>query len=157
VQRALLVKDLPLRSAALLAPEAQCRPGGPYAQVAHDELGNPRGQCGIEHQCAERANGNQAEHRLHRERKGGGVPQLRCVRARVRARHRPITTRVAADAFGYSELRIELRKLEERLRQIEGARVEPIAAQSEDRRRLLDRPDRAAMVAQRVVEGVLSR
>ena len=67
-----------------------------------------------------------------------------------------VAAREAADAFRNAVFGIERGEIEQRARQIDRPGVEPEAPQPEDRRRLFDRPDRAAVIAQRVVVAVIA-
>ena len=53
--------------------------------------------------------------------------------------------------------RIHRGEIKQRARQIVGRGVEPEAPQAKDRRRLLDCPHRAAVIAQRIVVAVIGR
>ena len=97
------------------------------------------------------------EHAVDQERKSAGVPQLRCVGARIGSRTARLTARIPADALRNAIFRILLRQVEERVCDLQGPRVEPKTTQAEGNRRLFNSPNRAEVVTQWVVRPVGGR
>ena len=153
-ERAALVEDLPrAMSRARRARTAASTSRRADAQVVHDELGNQSGSTGSTNSSSG-ATGYEPEE--HWTISGKALAFQSCgVLARGYAPGTGrLAARVAADALRDAMSGIQLRQVEQRAREIQRPRVEAKPAQPEDDRRLLDGPDGAAVIAQRVVDAV---
>src|SRR5437867_4242298 len=88
---------------------------------------------------------------MDQERQSAGVPQLRCVGTGIGARPRELLLGDSADALGDAAPGIDGREIELRARELLSARIEAESTKAERDRRLLDAPDRPAVVTERIV------
>jgi hypothetical protein len=97
----------------------------------HDEFRQPRGKHRVDEQRFEQRDGLEPKNAVDQERKRAGVPELRCVGTRIRARTPALTARIPADALRDAMFRIPLREVEERVRELQCPRVEAKTAKTE--------------------------
>ena len=99
-----------------IAPESDGRFRITQAEVVQHDFRQPNRQRGTDDQKMEWRYGLETKEGVHGERKGRGVPQLRCVGVRIGAWGWTIGARESADALGNAMFRVQIRKGKERLR-----------------------------------------
>src|SRR5215207_2954520 len=147
---AFLLENLPARQLAR-APEAQAEPCAATAQPAQRQIGQPGWQRRGDIQLAMWGIGTQPKQRTDQMQDRAGRPSLRNIRAKILNWKAAALARQAGVQLGQAIAIEASDRLPDTTRQLAGLARKPVAPEARRDNPIIVRPDRAAVIAMRVV------